>query len=163
MCGSRASLVDAVVPLAEVVRDLREALVARQPTGLAGTAERTGEHERERAARQIAPEGLGLAPARRGERHVGAPRVLPAQRPLGLAVPDQPDLGRSVMRPEISCQTAIDKHGPLAPVPARSSVEGPRRYWVQPAGGRRRRASSASLEDGVLESRNAIPQEVRGA
>src|SRR5437867_236070 len=46
--GGRASLVDAVVPFTQVVRHLRGAPVAREATGLQGTAERAREHERER-------------------------------------------------------------------------------------------------------------------
>ena len=85
----RQSLVLAVVPLDQVGLDDGRVAEARQLAGLPCPLQRADENERERLLGQHGPHPLGESTPVVGQRDVGRARVLPAQAPRGLPVPDR--------------------------------------------------------------------------
>jgi hypothetical protein len=80
------------------VVELPQSLVKLDPVAEAGegacldrTPRRTREHVVERPTDEQLADRDGLETTLLGERDVGAPGVLSRERPLGLAMPDQPD------------------------------------------------------------------------
>src|SRR5262249_2884134 len=85
------SLVFTVVPLAQVVDDLRAVTEARQLARLPSPAQRAAQHQRKRPTLQRAAQRPYTPPPVLGQRQVGAPGVLSRQAPPGLAVAHQHD------------------------------------------------------------------------
>src|SRR5436190_1571959 len=88
--GGRDALVVAVVELEQVVAQLRRQ--AGQLCGLPGARQRRGEDERELATADAVDQRPGAVAPLLRQRHIGAPRVAPVARPLGLRVAQEPDL-----------------------------------------------------------------------
>src|SRR5436190_970816 len=82
----RDALVVAVVPLTEVVADLRPLGEAGELAGLDRAAKRAREDEREGASSKARGEGRGAPPAFSGQWEVRATGVSPACAPLGFAM-----------------------------------------------------------------------------
>src|SRR5262249_20713115 len=82
------ALVSAVVPFDQVGLDHRPIAEAGQLAGLAGTAERARDDEREHLPRERRPEPLGEPAPVVGEGGVRRPGVLAAEAPRGLPVSD---------------------------------------------------------------------------
>src|SRR4051812_11867661 len=87
----RAAFVIAVGPLAEIWLDLRDIAITGKAARLAGTLERTDQHEGKLAAGEITSDGQGFGASILSERDIGAAGVLAGETPLGLAVADDPD------------------------------------------------------------------------
>lgn len=92
----RASLVVAVVPLAQVVGQLggKTRELRRTPCAL----QRGRQDERKRMRSKNRSQASRALLASRGQRQICPARVLSGHAPLGLAVPDQPDLLTHVCR-----------------------------------------------------------------
>jgi hypothetical protein len=69
---------------------------AGQPAGLDGPPERARDDAREVTAGEPSSEPLRLLASRFGKRDVGRAGVLATDRPLGLAMPNEHDLGTSL-------------------------------------------------------------------
>ncbi len=90
--GARAALVVAVVPLLEVVAELRAVAEAGQLAGLAGAGQRAGQDAGEVAVRERLAQRAGLVAAVVDQREVGVAGVLARAAPLRRTVADEDDL-----------------------------------------------------------------------
>src|SRR5579864_655151 len=105
----REALVLAVVPLVQVIAQLRDLAIAGQRTGFAGAEQRTAQHHRVVTTGQLAAQRPGSLASRLDERQVGVAGVPAGGTPLGLAVADDHDFAHR-QAPNTSCTPARTAH-----------------------------------------------------
>ena len=85
-----AALVDAVVPLPEVLVDLGHVSIPCNPAGLPRTLQRAGQHQTELAMRKVIPNLDGALFSARRQRYVGSTGMGAGKAPFCFSVADQP-------------------------------------------------------------------------
>src|SRR6202007_1442498 len=90
--GRRPALVLAVVPLGQVLTELRDIAEAGEPAGLEAALQRAGQHVGELPALEEGGERRRLPAAPLRQRHVRPARVTALDRPLGITVKDEDNL-----------------------------------------------------------------------
>ena len=95
--GCSSPLVETVVPFPEVILRPGDVPISRKAARLPSTGKRTRQDEGKALAAEppAEPHRFPLAGNRKG--WVRAPCVLPSPAPIGLAVPDDPDVGSSLV------------------------------------------------------------------
>src|SRR5207244_1917891 len=83
------ALVEAVVPLCQVVANLSHVPEPGDAARLAGSLQRRDEHAGEGPLAETAPDGDGVAATRGRERDIGPSRVAERRAPFGLSVAEQ--------------------------------------------------------------------------